>query len=337
MGGAREGLENLGSQIETGGVALANTFMQFMSNAETEGRWDEARDLQSDMSGRIMGGYADPYNAIPYRPGVNTLRGETLGAMNADQAMARTERANLGVWQDAGRRREVEGAEQSWQRRGQGLIDYAQGRLTTGMDYLKGAGDQERRDIRQDYTNIGNEQAADASARGLSGTSIMPSMRRGVAREQTAALSRLDERLQNQYLDTYTGLSGDVLNTQGAVSSYAQGLQESGGRYIQGGREGTANFNYDQTQAERGQYAAQDLSLKQNQWAWDERMTGGAINLLASRENVYTPTPLAAYEQAGTSRQPAYEAPEVDNTGQMVSTGINTGLAGLTTYAAFAN
>lgn len=95
-------------------------------------------------------------------------------------------------------------------------------RYQRGMDLLSGLGTQEKRDIDESYQKLGAVNQQDMVNRGLTGTTIMPTMRAGVERERQDALSRVNERLQREKLMTDAGLSGDALGAQERM--YGQGL-----------------------------------------------------------------------------------------------------------------
>jgi hypothetical protein len=95
-------------------------------------------------------------------------------------------------------------------------------RYQRGMDLLNGLGDQEKRDVTESYQKLGAANQQDMTNRGLTGTTIMPTMRAGIERERQDALSRVNERLQREQLMTDAGLSGDALGAQERM--YGQGL-----------------------------------------------------------------------------------------------------------------
>ena len=82
------------------------------------------------------------------------------------------------------------------------------------MNALQGQGQQEAIDIQRRYGELGAANQQDMVNRGLTGTTIMPTMRQGIAREQEGALSRLNERLINQRIGMDSQLSGDALSAQ---------------------------------------------------------------------------------------------------------------------------
>ena len=90
-----------------------------------------------------------------------------------------------------------------------------QDRYNRGMGYLANYGDQARRDLSQQYTNVGAAAQQQMAARGLAGTSAAGTAQLGVAREEADARARLNESINTQMLNTDAALSGDVLSVQG--------------------------------------------------------------------------------------------------------------------------
>lgn len=224
--------------------AIGDSVSQFLANLANSGRYDEARALNS--------AYGD--------------RNEALAAGNA---------AALGA-------------------AGQNYLDYTRGymsdasgasanafgqRLRTGMSMLEGAGRQQTRDINQQFDSTLGAVNSNLTSRGLSGTSIAPGMRSGVARQRADALGGLRERLLQQRLATYGQLSGDAAS---AADAWRSNTYNATGGAMQ----------YATNQGQRG-YA-------------DLRDTIGAtqtnrLNLTAGRNDVWQPTPPGLYSQAGAA------------------------------------
>jgi hypothetical protein len=87
-------------------------------------------------------------------------------------------------------------------------------RYTRNMNYLEGAGAQERKDIGRQFDEQQQKMAADLSERGLGGTTVLPSLSAGVERNRSDALGGLNERLNRQRLSTDASLSGDALGAR---------------------------------------------------------------------------------------------------------------------------
>lgn len=84
-------------------------------------------------------------------------------------------------------------------------------RYDRNMGYVEGMGTQERADINTQWNNERSAVGQDMVSRGLTGTTIKPSMEMGVERQRTAALGRLNDRLLQQKLYADMQLSGDKL------------------------------------------------------------------------------------------------------------------------------
>lgn len=95
-----------------------------------------------------------------------------------------------------------------------GLNQAFQNRLQTGLGILEGAGAQERADINRQFNQAGAAQQAGLQARGLGGTTIAPAVGSQLERNRAGALGGLNERLLQQRLGTFAGLSGDALGAQ---------------------------------------------------------------------------------------------------------------------------
>ena len=77
---------------------------------------------------------------------------------------------------------------------------------------LFGLGDQERSDIDRDFGNLSSQTSAGLQSRGLTGTTLLPSMQRGVERERTSAQGRLSERLRREEIGVRTNALGADVN-----------------------------------------------------------------------------------------------------------------------------
>ena len=90
------------------------------------------------------------------------------------------------------------------------LAEY-QERYAGVMGSLEGAGAQERADIEARGRSMQSGALQDAIGRGLAGTTVLPSMRAGYAKQTEGELGRQSERLQQQRTGLMAGLSGDTL------------------------------------------------------------------------------------------------------------------------------
>jgi hypothetical protein len=85
-------------------------------------------------------------------------------------------------------------------------------RYTRGMGYLRGAGEQARKDINTDYQNLNNKTQMNLAQRGLDSSTISGSMAAGVERQRQDSVGRLNEQLRKEYMDADARLSGDTLS-----------------------------------------------------------------------------------------------------------------------------
>lgn len=104
-------------------------------------------------------------------------------------------------------------------------------RYKRNMDYLANAGQQEGSDIRAQYAAQGNNMEQGLRDRGMAGTTVQNSLRAGNTREQTNALGRLNERVNQQRVQADTQLSGDKLNAQSGLDQSMQSLANQLGQY----------------------------------------------------------------------------------------------------------
>lgn len=97
--------------------------------------------------------------------------------------------------------------------------------LDTGYRELEakaaGLGDQQKIDIAHRFDQQGAIQQADAAARGLTGSTIAPSLKTGTEREKSAELRRLQDDLTRQQIDIGNQRLGaqERLGTQGVSSA----------------------------------------------------------------------------------------------------------------------
>jgi len=87
------------------------------------------------------------------------------------------------------------------------------------MALLEGMGNSQKADINQSWKNQAAQGAQSMISRGLSGTTIMPTMNAGYERDKNADLARLEENLRTQKSGTLSALMGDRLASNYAVRS----------------------------------------------------------------------------------------------------------------------
>ena len=80
------------------------------------------------------------------------------------------------------------------------------------MADLAGLGAQEAKDISQSYANAAQAGHQDLVRRGVTGSTIAPTMRLGYQRESTDALSRLSERLRRERIGYQNQAAGTIFN-----------------------------------------------------------------------------------------------------------------------------
>ena len=87
-------------------------------------------------------------------------------------------------------------------------------RLDTAMNELEGLGLHESAQINQRYDELFAEGQQDAVSRGLSGSTLMPTLRAGVDQQRSQDLGALEERLSASKSQTYSDLFGQQLQFQ---------------------------------------------------------------------------------------------------------------------------
>ena len=187
-----------------------------------------------------------------------------------------------------------------------------QDRYKRGMSMLEGMGNQERRDINTNYDNLGAQTHDYGVGRGLSGTTVMPGLQRGVARGRSDALGRLDETLRQQQIGLDTQLSGDYLGAMGAANA----------------------FDINQMGQNFGAYGQVEGSRLAPQYDLTNQMLGwiGGRNDVAPAESPFLNTQMTLGQGAG----PAYSAPEQSNAGlwsSLIGGGTTLGGAGIVASA----
>lgn len=97
------------------------------------------------------------------------------------------------------------------EQRYQDILGGYRSRYGEAMDTMEGLGRQQRKDLRSDYGQQMAQQNQYLAARGLSGTSLQPTLQQGLIGKQGEAMTRLNESLKRERLGYQTGLSGDTL------------------------------------------------------------------------------------------------------------------------------
>jgi len=104
-------------------------------------------------------------------------------------------------------------------------------RTKQGMSMLQGLGNQERKDLAQDYKNLASQQQSRMISSGLGNTTLSASLLAGTERQKQDDMRRLNDRLNREQFDAYAGLTGDQLNTQGALGMDVLGKQSQLGQW----------------------------------------------------------------------------------------------------------
>lgn len=99
-----------------------------------------------------------------------------------------------------------------------------QDRMKRNLDYLEGAGQQERADINRQFDAATGRQQADLAARGMTGAGAIQSLRSGLDRQRSDALGALDERLRAQRIAADSALSGDVASASERLGTLGAGM-----------------------------------------------------------------------------------------------------------------
>lgn len=139
-------------------------------------------------------------------PSLRKQNAETLGAFDAAGANADSEDAGVMNRFDLGAN-ELQQAAGARARGAQNLWDT---RYNRNMDRVLQLGGQERKDLEQSFNEQADQTVQDAAARGLGSSTVLSGLRGGVQREKTNALSRLNERILQNQINTDASLSGDA-------------------------------------------------------------------------------------------------------------------------------
>lgn len=116
-----------------------------------------------------------------------------------------------------------------------GILGSMQEGYREAMGTLRGAGQREAADIRETSMRTAARGQQELVTRGFAGTTILPTMRAGAARQKTAALGRLGERLRREKLGLMTGLRSEMFGfrergvlTPGQTMQWSAALGASG-------------------------------------------------------------------------------------------------------------
>jgi hypothetical protein len=107
-----------------------------------------------------------------------------------------------------------------------------QRRLGEGMGMLSGLGQQAGEDIQDVFTRRGAAEQQRLAQAGFGASTVGSNVARGLAEEESDAMSRLNEQLRREQLGVYTGMSGDLLGA----------IERSRGQALGAGERGRANL-----------------------------------------------------------------------------------------------
>lgn len=186
-------LQVLGPLLGMGSGALSSlgtAFAGWQANQDNQNRYHQGMQMfgKPDKFGQTQGmwGYVNPL--MNSYGGAASMFGDG-GALNPDTI--------TGPWGSLNNR----------------MASGAEALRDDSMAYLRGQGDQERRDINTQFNNLGSAIGADLTNRGLSASTIGAGMQTLNERGRADALGGLNERLNTQYLNTYAPLQQNYLNT----------------------------------------------------------------------------------------------------------------------------
>ena len=143
-----------------------------------------------------------------FKPGLNVLRRNTGvgGFVTGGGGGISLARNVLQQFEDS-----RQSANQANESRFQEIKSGFSARRQRALDLLKQSTGQRAADIRQTFAGRQSQSASDLVSRGLSGTTIKPTIAAGIAREEQGALNQLrDQEIQRQ-IGVDAGLEGDRL------------------------------------------------------------------------------------------------------------------------------
>ena len=179
-------------------------------------------------------------------------------------------------------------------------------RLARNMQYLEGAGAQERRDIQGAFSDRQGGLTQDLTSRGLGGSTVLPTASAAIERERADALGGLEERLRGQRIATDASLSGDIANAQASLGGQALGAR---GNYI-GAMMGLNQGGFGVGQNAFGADLANQFQFAQAGPGMDIALSNGIMQLLSSVGSGFQPTPPGVYQLYGQSMAPPVNYPE---------------------------
>lgn len=181
-----------------GGGAPTDAASQYW--AQTGGGWKEGMGF-ADGRGGVVEGYAERTEDLGGRYGERTAaltKGYEGRTSVIDEMLAKLGKEVTGGYEE---------------------------RHEQGMGYLEGMGGQALEDVSQRWREREASSTADLTSRGLSASTIGPTLGQGFEREKGAELRRLEDQLREQKLRWDTGLSGEALQARERLGTGRAGMQ----------------------------------------------------------------------------------------------------------------
>lgn len=172
-------------------------------------------------------------------------------------------------------------------------------RGTRAMGIIDRTGEQERKNLNQDFRSFENAAAQDTTSRGLSGTTVQSGVRRGVQRERGRAMGNLEERIRQQKIDTFLGTSADTLSAAESMGRGHIDRQTGLAQNRVSGAFDMAAQQYNQGQNRLGAYLGAQERLGTNIEASRQGLTANVVNWMGDRNDIGPSEALFRQDQAG--------------------------------------
>ncbi len=303
-------VNDVGQGVAQTGATLANQARFDEGAGRLSNLTDVSQTNMETMQRDVIGGYQRNVDSGGLALG-SAAQAFNTGQQNIEQSM---------VGQSAGLRDTIN----------RGFRD----RGTRAMGIISGTGEQERRNINEDFQSFENRAAQDTTSRGLSGTTVQSGVRRGVQRERGRALGNLEERIRQQQVGTFMQTSGDTLNAASQMG--LQHIDRSTGlaQNRVSGAFDTAGQLYNQQQSRLGSLLSADERLGTNVELSRQNLVGNQVNWLGARNDTGPNEALFQQNQrglgAGTVQPP--KAPK-DTSVLGATIGAGGSIAGAATVA----
>lgn len=199
------------------------------------------QDSSSTMDGAAQYGNTAAYNMHLEQ---NAFNNKPLGAKRKAMGLPKmSDVRNYGAGAGGGGlagsyQQAMDAANQANEARYGDILRGYQSRYDRVMGLLDGMGQQEGRDINEQYDQSFARGQQDLIGRGLGNSTVMSTMRMGNDRERASSLGRLNERVRQQAMSTDTGLSGDLLSFMERRNDVGPNLEMLARLYQQQGASG---------------------------------------------------------------------------------------------------